>query len=47
MKSTLVFLATIMFGAYSAEATALTNANAAELWTGTGKDAFIKFQAPW
>jgi len=45
---TALFITTLMLGAFSAEAgNALTTANFDAKVTSTGKDSFIKFQAPW
>jgi len=44
---TALLIACVLFGAISAEANSLTTGNFAEKVTSTGKDAFIKFQAPW
>jgi hypothetical protein len=46
MKTTL-FLTCLFMGAIGANGHALTTGNFADLVTSTGKDSFIKFQAPW
>jgi len=46
MKSVLA-LTCLLLGAFSADANSLTKANFDAKVTSTGKDSFIKFQAPW